>query len=91
MVEYNDGSFENGFASSDGGAGLATLFNMEDFPNVSYPFTITKMRYFNDDYGNPGQEELVYLLTGDGMEILSGPYSVENALAEIGWKLKWIR
>jgi hypothetical protein len=78
-MEYNDGSFENSFASTNGGSGLATLFRVADFPDVNYPFTIIKLRYFNDDYGASAQEENVYLLTGDGTEILGGPYVITNA------------
>ena len=78
-MEYNDGTFENSFASTNGGSGLATLFQVEDFPNVNYPFTVVKLRYFNDDYGAYQQEENVYLLTGDGQEILGGPYVITDA------------
>jgi len=33
------------------------------------------VRYFNDSYGSPNQEEQIYVLTGDGSTILAGPYS----------------
>ena len=77
-IGYNDGSFENGFASTNGGYGLGQLFQVEDFPLVAYPFTITKVRYFNDDYGQPQQAEEVYVLSGDGGTILAGPYEIIN-------------
>jgi hypothetical protein len=75
---YSDGSFENGFASPDGGMGLGQLFRTSEFSYLSYPYTIYSVGYFNDDYGNPGQEEQVFVLSGDGENILAGPYSQKN-------------
>ncbi len=80
-LSYNDGSFENGFASTNGGYGLGQLFVMDDFPSVTYPFTITEVRYFNDDYQSYEQQEEIYVLTGDGAEILAGPYFIEDGPA----------
>jgi hypothetical protein len=70
-ISYNDGTFENGFCSTDGGAGLAQLFTP-----TAYPVTITEVRYFNDSYGSPGQENHIYVLSGDGATVLAGPYPV---------------
>jgi len=70
-IFYHDGSFENGFYSTAGGAGLAQVFTPSE-----YPVTVTEVRYWNDDYGSPTQENEVYLLTGDGASVLAGPYSV---------------
>jgi len=70
-IYYHDGSFENSFCSTEGGAGLAQVFTPEE-----YPITVTKVAYYNDDYGIPGQENEVYVLTGDGSTVLAGPYSV---------------
>lgn len=77
FMGYNDGSFENGLASTYGGDGLGQLFRLEDF-QINTPFLLKKIRYFNDDYGNPEQKEKILILTGDGGTILSGPYFVEN-------------
>ncbi|MCF8397826.1 MAG: choice-of-anchor J domain-containing protein [Bacteroidales bacterium] len=71
---HHDGSFENSFASNDGGAGLAQLLIPEEYPAI-----IKKICYFNDDYGEPGQISHLYILSEDGNEILAGPYSIENA------------
>jgi len=73
-IIYNDGTFENGFCSTAGGAGLAQVFTPTE-----YPCTVTEVRYFNDAYGSPGQENEVYVLTGDGATVLAGPYSVSGA------------
>ena len=80
-LTYNDGSFENGFASTNGGYGLGQLFQIEDFPQVQYPFTVTKVRYFNDDYGTPTLDEEIYVLSGDGNTVLAGPYTYSNGPA----------
>ncbi len=78
---YNDGSYENAFASTEGGLGLGQLFIMDDFPSIGYPLTITKLRYHNSSYGNYTAEEKVYILSGDGSSILSGPYNITNGPA----------
>ncbi len=73
-LSYNDGTFEDGIASNDGGEGLGQLFDMNDFPEIEYPFTITGLRYFN--YSQTSYKtEKVYLLSGDGSTILAGPYT----------------
>jgi hypothetical protein len=70
-ISYNDGTFENAFASTDGGAGIAQVFTPPQ-----YPCTITKVRFFVSGYLNYYQDEEVYVLTGDGATILAGPYVV---------------
>jgi len=70
-LSYNDGSFENGLCSTAGGAGLAQVFTPSE-----YPVTVSEVRYYNDAYGAPAQENEVYVLTGDGATVLSGPFSV---------------
>jgi type IX secretion system substrate protein/carboxypeptidase family protein len=72
-LSYNDGSFEYSFASDNGGAGLAQMFTPE-----YYPVTITKVRYFNSAFEQYMQECEIYVLSGDGEEIISGPYFVSN-------------
>lgn len=78
-IGFNDGTFENGFASTSGGYGLCQLFSPEHFPQLNYRFYIYAVRYYNFDYGNYDQEELVYILDGQGNEILAGPYSIVDA------------
>ena len=72
-ISYNDGTFENGLCSTAGGAGLAQVFTPTE-----YPCTVTEVRYFNDAYGSPTNENNVYVLTGDGATVLAGPYSVSG-------------
>ena len=75
-LSYNDGSFENALASTNGGAGLAQLFTPPD-----YPATVIKVRYWNSDYLAYDQQNEIYILTGDGATILGGPYYVNNGPA----------
>ena len=70
-LSYNDGTFEQAFASTDGGAGIAQVFTPPQ-----YPCTITEVRFFVSGYLNYYQNEEVYVLTGDGATILAGPYVV---------------
>jgi len=72
-IIYNDGTFENGLCSTAGGAGLAQVFTP-----IEYPCTVTEVRYFNDAYGSPANENNIYVLTGDGATVLAGPYSVSG-------------
>jgi type IX secretion system substrate protein/carboxypeptidase family protein len=76
-LSYNDGSFEDAIASTDGGAGLAQKFTPEH-----YPVTITKIRYFNSAYDQCTQECEIYVLSGDGEDILSGPFFINNGPAD---------
>ena len=76
-ISYNDGTFENAIASTDGGAGLAQVFTPPQ-----YPCTVTKVRFFVSDYLNYYQDEEVYVLTGDGATILAGPYVVPGVEAD---------
>jgi len=70
-IFYHDGSFENGLCSTAGGAGLAQVFTPTE-----YPVTVKEVRYYNDAYGSPTQENEVSVLAGDGATVLAGPYSV---------------
>jgi len=76
-ISYNDGTFENAISSTAGGAGLAQVFTPPQ-----YPCTVTKVRFFVDDYLNYYQDEEVYVLTGDGATILAGPYVVPGVEAD---------
>jgi hypothetical protein len=72
-ISYNDGTFENALASTDGGAGLAQIFTP-----TQYPCMVTEVRFFVSGYMNYYQDEEVYVLTGDGATILAGPYVVQG-------------
>ncbi len=73
-IGYNDGSIEDCVASGNGGAGIGQLFKVSNFQNLTYPFTITKVKYFNYNYRRYWEEETIYILSEDGSEILGGPY-----------------
>tara|TARA_Y100000590_G_scaffold435016_1_gene553945 strand:+ start:3923 stop:7948 length:4026 start_codon:yes stop_codon:yes gene_type:complete len=75
-VSYHDNEFENAFASTDGGAGLASLF----VPN-SYPSTIMAVRFHVSDFGDPTEniEVNVFSISQDVDPVLvSGPYTVSG-------------
>jgi len=71
---YHDGSFENAIGSANGLFGLAQLFTPAE-----YPCKISKVRYFNDGFGAYQQEMKVYVLSGDGAQVLAGPFTITNA------------
>ena len=75
---YHDDTFENGYASTDGGAGIATMFT----PMV-YPAIVEQVQFHVGDYGSFDQEIQVFILGGDGVTVLGGPYAV-NGVAD-GW------
>ena len=79
-ISYHDGTFENAFASTDGGAGIAQVFTPEQ-----YPCTVTEVQFFVSGYGSFDQNIEVYVLTGDGATILAGPYVVPGV--EDNWVL----
>ena len=68
---YNDKSFENAISSINTGEGLAQLFTP-----TYYPSTITKVKFFVGDHLNYTGDVEVYILSGDGTSVLSGPYTV---------------
>jgi subtilisin family serine protease len=70
---YHDGTFESSFASTDGGAGIAQLFAL---PN--YPVTLSEIRFFTSNYESWSQPMTVYVLDGSGSNILGGPYSTSG-------------
>ncbi|MDZ7742105.1 MAG: carboxypeptidase regulatory-like domain-containing protein [Bacteroidota bacterium] len=76
-ISYNDGTFENAIASTEGGAGLAQMFTPEE-----YPVTITEVRYFNSSFEQYMQENEIWILAGDGSTVLGGPYYVEDGPAD---------
>ncbi len=76
-ISYNDGTFENAIASTEGGAGLAQMFTPED-----YPVTISEVRYFNSSFEQYMQECEIWILAGDGETVLGGPYYVEDGPAD---------
>lgn len=75
-LDYNDNTFENEFASNNGGSGLAQRFTLSD-----WPVRVKKVRYWNSDLMGYSQTEEIYILSGDGAVILGGPYSVNDGPA----------
>ncbi len=69
-IIYNDDNFENSFASTDGGAGLAQLFTLP-----TYPVTLEKITFYTSNYGNYNSAMQVYILSGNGTTVLQGPYN----------------
>lgn len=76
-IDYSDGTYENAFASTDGGAGLAQLFSPVNENSI-----LKKIRYFNSGFEQYQQTEEVWILSGDGETVLGGPYYIENAPAD---------
>jgi hypothetical protein len=70
-VFYHDGTFENGYGSTSGGAGLGTLFTPS-----GYPATVTAVRFHVSTGGTPTDDIEVYVFADDGVTELSGPYTV---------------
>ncbi|MCF8230305.1 MAG: S8 family serine peptidase [Bacteroidales bacterium] len=70
-ISYNDGTFENSFASTNGGQGLAQLFTLPETPS-----TLKEVRFWVSDYQNYGADIDVYILSGDGSNVLHGPITV---------------
>lgn len=67
-IFYHDGTFENAFASTDGGMGLAQLFTPP-----AYPATIQSIRFHTSDFGSPTQDLEVWVYASDGITPLAGP------------------
>ncbi len=70
-ISYNDGSFENSFASTNGGQGLAQQFTLPEVPS-----TLKEVRFYVADYENYWADIDVYILSGDGNTVLHGPTTV---------------
>lgn len=73
-VYYHDGTFENAYASTAGGSGLASLF----IP-TGYPATIQSVRFHVSDFGTPTDdiEVNIYKTSDtDAPELIAGPYTV---------------
>ena len=80
-LKYHDNTFENSFASQNGGSGLAQLFTLP-----SYPATIKEVRFFVAGYGNYNAAIEAYILSGDGQSVLAGPYTVNGVYNDwISW------
>jgi len=71
---YHDNSFENSFASIDGGSGTAQLFTLS-----SPPVTLHKIRFYTSNIQEWDQPMSIYVLTGDGNTVLGGPYHTTGA------------
>ncbi|MDZ7740424.1 MAG: carboxypeptidase-like regulatory domain-containing protein [Bacteroidota bacterium] len=76
-TSYNDGTFENAIASTEGNAGLAQMFTPYETP-----CTLHGIKYFNSSYEQYQQKEKIYVLSGDGETILAGPFPIENGPAD---------
>jgi type IX secretion system substrate protein/carboxypeptidase family protein len=70
----DDGSFENAICSTDGGAGLAQKFSVQNWDE----YYIGSLRYFNSCYEKYWQPCEVYILNEYGNEIIAGPFIIEN-------------
>lgn len=75
---YHDGTFENSFASIDGGTGLAQRFTLS-----SIPATLNEIRFFTSDYQLWGKTLSVYIIGNSAYTVLGGPYIVKGV--ENGW------
>ncbi|MDZ7741002.1 MAG: S8 family serine peptidase [Bacteroidota bacterium] len=73
-ISYNDGSFENSFASTDGGQGLAQQFTLPETPS-----TLKEVRFYVADYQNYWANIDVYILSGNGSNVLYGPVTIAGA------------
>ncbi|MBC8193406.1 MAG: choice-of-anchor J domain-containing protein, partial [FCB group bacterium] len=69
---YHDGTFENSLASTEGGAGIATLFQP-----LLYPVTVDSVRFHISGTGWELEAE-VYILADDGATVLDGPYNMNG-------------
>jgi flagellar hook capping protein FlgD/MAM domain-containing protein meprin/A5/mu len=72
---YHDGTFEGGLASTNGGAGMAQMFQP-----LLYPCTIEQVEFFVTQEGVNGQETEVWILADDGVTVLGGPYISDGIL-----------
>ncbi len=70
---FHDGTFENAISSTDGGAGLATMFTP-----LAYPVVVEQVQFHVSDFGEFAQEIQVYILADDGATVLDGPYLVNG-------------
>ena len=71
-LSYHDGTFENSLASTDGGAGIATLFQP-----LLYPVVVEQVQFHisGDGWDMPME---VYILADDGATVIDGPYAVNG-------------
>jgi subtilisin family serine protease len=80
-LSYNDGTFENAICSTNGDAGLAQLFELP-----GHPANLKSLRFFVDETGNYDSQIQVFVLSGNGVDVLAGPYfrtGVSNDWIEI--------
>jgi len=75
---YHDGTFEDSFSSTEGGAGIGQLFTLSNTPA-----TLNELRFFTDSFAQWQQPMSVYVLTGDGTTVLGGPYGTNGV--QNGW------
>ncbi|MCK4408072.1 MAG: S8 family serine peptidase [Bacteroidales bacterium] len=72
-IYYHDNGFENSFASTNGGAGIAQLFTLP-----TYPVTLKEVRFYTSNHGNYSAPMEVYILSGNGSNVLQGPYTTNG-------------
>lgn len=72
-ISYHDGTFETSLASTNGGSGIAQLFTLP-----AYPVALNEIRFYTSDYNNWGQAMSIYILSGDGNNVLGGPYQTNG-------------
>ncbi|MCF8230450.1 MAG: T9SS type A sorting domain-containing protein, partial [Bacteroidales bacterium] len=68
-LKYHDGSFEDSFASTNGGMGIAQRFTAP----AAY-LKLNKIRYYTSNFQNYDSYNEIFVLSGNGSEVLAGPY-----------------
>lgn len=69
-IAYHDDTFENSFSSTDGGAGLAQMITLPEYPAI-----VKQVRFLTTAHNNFSGPMEVYVLSSDGVTILSGPFN----------------
>lgn len=74
-IYYHDNGFENSIGSTNNGHGSAQLFTLP-----TYPATLKEVRFYTSDIGSYNGPVEVYILSGNGINVLQGPYITNGAL-----------
>ena len=77
-IYYHDNSFENSCGSTNNDHGTAQLFTLP-----TYPATLKEVRFYTSDIGSYNGPVEVYILSGNGIDVLQGPYITNGVLN--GW------
>jgi Subtilase family/Secretion system C-terminal sorting domain len=75
-LKFHDNTFENAFASHDGGQGLAQAFVLDSVPAI-----LKTVRFFVSNLENYYQPLDVYILNDDGSHVIAGPF-IQNGICE---------